>query len=268
MAVDGKGLLRRVSNSTLTLGKTELLSFQLGTCDYFRQMNWWRQLPNALTLTNLMFGSVAIMALSQHNVVLALILIVGSLIADILDGAIARKMGVDGELGIQLDSLADVVSFGVLPAMMIYMLNVEDNDDTANIIFMFISSLVAVSAGLRLARFNVDTRPREYFWGLPTPAGAILVAGWILSVFVGYAFDWSRDTMHIVSIALVLFLAILYQVPLKLPGLKSPKPGKITALIILLLAIGLFFFIGPITIPLAIITYVLCGILNLLIKWY
>src|SRR5580765_2853114 len=78
------------------------------------------QLPNLLTLSNLLMGTIAILATFDHSYMLAVYLMGGCLLADILDGALARKLGVDGPLGIQLDSLADVVSFGVLPALIVY----------------------------------------------------------------------------------------------------------------------------------------------------
>src|SRR5688572_21838626 len=139
-----------------------------------------RQIPNSLTLLNLLLGNVAIIAMTLDKVPTALILMGVCLIADILDGAIARKLKVSDELGIQLDSLADVVSFGVLPGMMIfYMGSRYGGSNLDQVVVIVMAALNATSAGLRLARFNVDERPREYFWGLATPAGAMLVAGWL-----------------------------------------------------------------------------------------
>jgi CDP-diacylglycerol--serine O-phosphatidyltransferase len=133
-----------------------------------------QNLPNVLTLSNLLMGTIAILATFQPNFLLVMYLIGGCLLADIMDGALARKLGVDGPLGIQLDSLADVVSFGVLPAVLYYHMATPFID--LPVVVLLLSSIIAVSAGLRLARFNVDTRPREYFWGLATPSGGIMVA--------------------------------------------------------------------------------------------
>jgi CDP-diacylglycerol--serine O-phosphatidyltransferase len=232
-------------------------------------MNPLRQLPNALTLTNLLLGTIAIFLMGRVDFDLILYLFAGCLLADILDGALARRMGVSGELGIQLDSLADVVSFGVLPAYAIYMI---PGDAMAMIHFewirLIVPALIAVSAGLRLARFNVDTRPREYFWGLATPAGAIMV----MSIF--WAAHSAKDTnrfnpyLDLIVYGVPFFLAVMYQVPLKLPGLKSPRPALITlALVGLFIAVGIFLW-GPIAIAMGIVLYVLLGLLNLAIKWY
>jgi len=214
-------------------------------------------------------GTVAIMATFNHSFMLAVYLTGGCLIADILDGALARKLGVDGELGIQLDSLADVVSFGVLPALIVYHFPTNflgsPFEQIGHLIF---SAMIAVSAGLRLARFNVDTRPREYFWGLATPAGGILVTALGWSVFIKNDFAEHMDVLNYISWILPVFLAIAYQVALKLPGLKSPKPGLWTMIVIAVLTVVGLFVIGPIAISLGIFVYVMAGVVNLVIKWY
>ena len=232
-------------------------------------MNLLRQLPNALTLTNLMLGTLAIFLMNRVDIDIILYLFAGCLLADILDGALARRLGVAGELGIQLDSLADVVSFGVLPAFVIYIIPGDVLDMIHHDwIRMIIPALIAVSAGLRLARFNVDTRPREYFWGLATPAGAIMVMSIFWAVFNAKDTNRFNPYLDLIVYGVPIFLAVMYQVPLKLPGLKSPKPALITlALVGLFIAVGIVLW-GPIAIAMGIVLYVALGLLNLIIKWY
>lgn len=232
-------------------------------------MKLLRQVPNLLTLSNLFMGILAIIFLFEGKNEVVIYLIGGCLVADIFDGMLARKMGVAGELGIHLDSLADVVSFGALPSLMFYKIGTEFmTDPMSHTILILLSSLIGVSAGLRLARFNIDTRPREYFWGLATPAGAILVAGlfWGLPTLM----EWRRDFpfMNVKIMMVPIFLAIAYQVALKLPGLKSPMAGKIVGAVIAVLTVVGLFVIGPISIALGIILYVLMGVLNLVLKIY
>jgi len=212
---------------------------------------------------------LAIIALTNALITTAIILIGCCLLADILDGAIARRMGVAGELGIQLDSLADVVSFGVLPAMMIFYCGARYGGGTPSqqIIAVF-ASLSAVSAGLRLGRFNVDERPREYFWGLATPAGAMLVASWLWAQHTDRDYGFGVAEMPWLGVVIPVFIMIAYQVPLKLPGLKSPKPGIITAAVLAIATLIGLFTIGPISITIGIVSYVMLGMLNLIIKWY
>jgi CDP-diacylglycerol--serine O-phosphatidyltransferase len=129
-------------------------------------MNMTRQLPNALTLLNLCLGTAAIIALLNDQIPVALYLMGGCLIADMSDGLIARLLKVESNLGAHLDSLADVISFGVLPGMMIYFLGTKYGTAVpGKTITEILTVLMAASAGLRLARFNIDTRDRKYFWG-------------------------------------------------------------------------------------------------------
>lgn len=225
-----------------------------------------QNLPNVLTLSNLLMGTIAILATFHHSYVIVLYLIGGCLLADILDGALARRLGVDGPLGIQLDSLADVVSFGVLPACIVYKMAIPLLGD--GVFSMLLASMIAVSAGLRLGRFNVDTRPREYFWGLATPSGGIMVAALGWSVLLREDFDKNPELLKGIIWVLPLFLAVLYQAALKLPGLKSPKPGIYTLVAIAVLTVIGLFVMGPIAIAGGIFLYVMAGVVNLMIKWY
>ena len=232
-------------------------------------MNLVRHLPNLLTLTNLFLGIVGIIAITEGRDLDAVYCMGGSLLADMLDGALARKLGVDNALGIQLDSLADVVTFGALPSMMIYFIGtVYGTGDLSNSMLIILAALPGVSAGLRLGRFNVDSRPRAYFWGLATPAGGILVAGWLWAEYADRMYGWGASDIPGWLVVIPVFLSVSYQVPLRLPGLKSPLGGKITAGVIGLLVVLGFFLHGPIAIPAGIILYVLTGVANLLFKWY
>lgn len=212
---------------------------------------------------------MAIIALTNALIETALLLMAGSLVADVLDGAIARKMGQAGGLGIQLDSLADVVTFGALPAMMLFYCGARYGGGTpgqeTTAVF---AALSAVSAGLRLGRFNLDTRPREYFWGLATPAGGILVASWLWAQHTGRDYGLGVSDHPWMGVLVAVFLVIAFQVPLKLPGLKSPKAGMITLVILALATLVGIFLIGPMAVSIGIVVYVGLGVVNLLLKWY
>ena len=228
-----------------------------------------RQIPNSLTLLNLLLGTSAIIAITLDRIPTALILMGVCLVADILDGAIARRLKVSDELGIQLDSLADVVSFGVLPGMMIFYMGSRFGGGTPDqVVVAGMAALNATSAGLRLARFNVDERPREYFWGLATPAGAMLIAGWMWAQYIDKDYGFGVADMPWLIVVIPLFLVFAYQLAVKLPGLKSPKAGLVIAAIIgVAVAIGIFT-IGPISIPAGIILYYLIGLANYAGKWF
>lgn len=232
-------------------------------------MKLLRHLPNALTLINLLLGTMAIIALTNALIETALLLMVGSLVADVLDGAIARKLGVADGLGTQLDSLADVVTFGVLPAMMIFYCGARFGGGSPGqqTIAVF-AALSAVSAGLRLGRFNIDIRPREYFWGLATPAGGILVASWLWAQVLDRDYGFGVADMPWLGVIVPVFLMIAFQIPLKLPGLKSPKAGIITLVTLALITLVGIVLLGPIAVTFGIVAYVCIGLVNLLLKWY
>ena len=245
-------------------------SFTIDIARYLRNMNpVIRQIPNTLTLLNLLFGTTAIIALTLDRIPTAIILMGICLVADILDGALARKLKVSNELGIQLDSLADVVSFGVLPSMMLFYMGSHYSAGTPDqVIVMVFAALNATSAGLRLARFNVDERPREYFWGLATPAGAMLVAGWLWAQHIERDYGLGVAEMPWLLVLVPLFLVFAYQLAVKLPGLKSPKAGIIIAAVIMISIVIGIFTVGPISIPAGIILYYLIGVVNYAGKWF
>lgn len=232
-------------------------------------MNLLRQLPNSLTLLNLTAGMLGVIFMAEGQVITSLILMGVCLVADIFDGMLARGLGVADGLGIQLDSIADTVSFGVLPGMMLYHLGVEYGGDVIDKnIVAIMAALTVGSAGLRLARFNIDTRDKHYFWGLATPAGAMLIAGWTWAQHIGREYGFGVKDMPYLIFIIPLFVIIAFQIGLRLPGLKSPRVGIITAGILFgAIAISVFI-IGPIAITAGLIIYVLLGVMNLVLKWY
>ncbi len=140
-------------------------------------MNIKKNIPNAFTLFNLVFGCFAIAYAFNNDLFNAAIFIFLAALSDFLDGTVARALNVSSELGKQLDSLADIVSFGVAPAFIIYHLfeNSYNFYDTIKII-QISSFLIPVFSAIRLAKFNIDTRQKNQFIGLPVPANAILIA--------------------------------------------------------------------------------------------
>ena len=232
-------------------------------------MNLLRHLPNTLTLLNLFLGTLAIIAMDNGLIPTALILIGICLVADILDGAVARALRIKTRIGVELDSLADVVSFGVLPSVMLfYMGSRFGAGSITQQVVGVMAGLNAASAGLRLARFNVDERSRKYFWGLATPAGAMLVVGWMWAQYVDRDLGLGVADQPWLILVIPLFLVFAYQLPVKLPGLKSPKAGFAIAVMLgVSVAVGVFT-IGPISIPLGIILYYMIGVVNHFGKFY
>jgi CDP-diacylglycerol--serine O-phosphatidyltransferase len=143
-------------------------------------------LPNLLTLINLLSGCCAIVFILMLKPEYALICHGISLFADFVDGWLARKLKVDGPLGVQLDSLADVVSFGVAPSLiaMQLLLFSQDLDITTGELAIYFKVLwvfiLAGSAALRLAKFNISNFSGNQFSGMPTPPMAMFFFGLLL----------------------------------------------------------------------------------------
>lgn len=154
-----------------------------------------RQIPNIITLLNLFCGSWAALAFFKGQNKEGIILICIALIADYFDGALARKLKVNSEMGKQLDSLADMVSFGFVPSVIMYQLIHASREvsiqrdymltgwvfDTPDIDYAALPALlIAVFSAYRLAKFNLDTRQSENFIGLATPANTLFIMGLLL----------------------------------------------------------------------------------------
>ena len=137
-------------------------------------------LPSLFTCGNMSFGILSIFSSIDGQFIQAAWFLVGALACDILDGRIARMTNTTSEFGVQLDSLSDLVSFGVAPALMMYMLVLNTMDK----IGMAIAVLFVLCSALRLARFNVLAHsgdPAKHFVGLPTPASAGVLISFVLS---------------------------------------------------------------------------------------
>lgn len=142
-----------------------------------------KHIPNTLTCLNLICGTLSVMAAVKGNLEMAAIWIILAAVFDFFDGFAARMLKVASPIGKELDSLSDVVSFGVAPAMIIYTwLNrclFEMQPALSSSRFMelmpFIALLVPALSAVRLARFNIDERQTTTFIGLPTPANALFL---------------------------------------------------------------------------------------------
>ena len=165
-----------------------------------------RHIPNIITCCNLVCGCIATGAGFHHHYATALLFILLGALFDFFDGFSARKLGVSGPMGVELDSLADVVTFGMAPGAMLFTLMSEVYYPS----FMygemwfklvpFTAFLIPAFSALRLAKFNIDTRQHETFIGMPTPANAMFWAGLIAS-----SEGWLKSPM-MNSLWLILFI--------------------------------------------------------------
>ena len=143
-----------------------------------------KNIPNAITCGNLFCGCVGIAFAFQHQLLYAAFALFAGAAFDFFDGLAARLLKVSSEIGKQLDSLADVVSFGVLPGAIIFEL-LANVLNAQNTLWSFAAFLIPVFSAIRLAKFNIDERQDESFIGLPTPASGILAASFPLALWQG-----------------------------------------------------------------------------------
>jgi CDP-diacylglycerol---serine O-phosphatidyltransferase len=136
-----------------------------------------RYLANSLTCLNLLLGFMAIVAASHGNIAAASLLVLVGVVLDMGDGWLARRLNADAHFGRELDSLADVVTFGAAPSLIVY----DSLFSDSGLIGIMMSALPLIAAALRLARFNLSGKSNE-FCGLPCPAAALLllcIANWM-----------------------------------------------------------------------------------------
>lgn len=179
-----------------------------------------QHIPNTVTLLNLFCGCCATVAILYGQVELCMILLIAGILADYLDGAVARLLNVKSSLGKELDSLADMVSFGLLPgAIFYYLLNQNDptGRDHLQLIWLYSPAfIITLFSALRLAKFNIDTRQTDHFLGLPTPSSTILVAG-ILAIYHYNSFDLSGMVIQpwfIYILVVILSWLLVSEVPM------------------------------------------------------
>jgi len=153
-----------------------------------------KNIPNALTCLNLGFGFWGILLLLNGKVPEATLCIGAALVVDFLDGFVARLLHVSSPIGKELDSLADVVSFGILPSIMLTFMiasitsgipygrisEINLFEGSTFNFYLLIGTLPAMFSAVRLAKFNLDTRQSDRFFGVPTPSNAIIVASFNL----------------------------------------------------------------------------------------
>lgn len=220
-------------------------------------------LPNILTLSNLICGSLAVLKITQENdYKWAFILIVASSCFDFLDGMAARLTGQYSNIGKELDSLADMVSFGVAPSVLMLSLCRGSQFMISNPLWMeygaYLTLIIVAFSALRLAKFNVDESQKSSFEGLPTPANALFCMSLGLLYQLG-KIELSSEVIIAVSVVMALFLIA----PLRMFSFKfsnlSWADNKVRYIFVLL-AVVLGVCLKLYAIPAIIVAYILFSI--------
>ena len=226
-----------------------------------------KYIPNFITLINLFCGCCALVSiLNQQYLATFIFLAIGGL-ADYADGMIARLLKVNSPLGKELDSMADMVSFGVVPGAILYvLLSLSFPEYKGGIVYPALPSfLLSMFAGLRLARFNLDTRQSENFIGLNTPSSTMFVAGLMLihhynSFGVGH---WVTHPIFLYSTVVVLSFLLVTELPMfgfKFKGLQWR--GNEIRWSFILLSFILVFLLKEASFAIIILLYILLALIN------
>ena len=184
-------------------------------------MALYKHIPNTITSMNLLAGIMGVIFTLEGRLEWAFALMILAAVFDFCDGLAARLLGAYSPIGGELDSLADLVSFGVLPALMLYKVMPVD----APAILRYIPLFVAVMSAVRLAKFNVDTRQTLDFLGLPTPSCAMVCGSLACFLQAGGGLPAGAGVWLLDAIAILLGLLLVSEVPMF--GMKIKKGHKL-----------------------------------------
>ena len=242
-----------------------------------------KYIPNALTLLNLLCGSIAVIYAVNDNFSATALFVFLGIFFDFFDGFAARKFNVQSDLGLQLDSLADMVTSGLVPGIVMYKLiqisvlnwdnyginktvGFEFSNTEVYHFLPFIGLFITLASAYRLAKFNIDEEQQSYFKGLPTPANTLL----IISLPLILEFQ-NNDAINAIIlnkwfiIVLTLFSCYILNSNIKLFALKFKNwsfKDNVTRYIFILLSVVFLIVLKFAAIPLIILLYIIMSILD------
>ncbi len=235
-----------------------------------------KHIPNFVTLLNLLSGVLSIYISFTGDLKIAALMIFLAAIFDFLDGLMARLLNAKSDIGLQLDSLADVVSFGVAPAFVLYktiMLREVLNGRTELEFLAFSAFMIPLFSALRLAKFNVDEDQTTTFTGMPTPAAALYFASFPVMILGclkdtrNFYYDIVTNPYFLAGSAVVISLLMVSKLPMFSLKIKSVSWNEnYTQIIFIVLTVILLITLKFAAIPIIILLYILLSVVNILVK--
>ena len=228
-----------------------------------------KHIPNFITLMNLLSGILSIYLVMEGDIKLAAALIFVAAILDFFDGFLARILNVKSEIGGQLDSLADIVSFGVAPAFILFKtFYLSEVSSKPTIEYLpFIAFIVPLFSAYRLAKFNVDDEQTTSFKGLPTPATGLLLASFPIIILVclaenkGFYYDTITNPYVLAATAIIASILMVSNLPMFAMKFSSVGWGENqTRYIFIVLSVILIILLKVAAIPLIILLYLLLSV--------
>jgi len=249
-----------------------------------------KQIPNIFTLLNLFLGCMAIVFALQTETIsifvdndlsthynipeklsIASYFIFAAAVVDFLDGFVARLLGATSDMGKQLDSLSDVVSFGVAPSVILYQLLrisfiKEENGLETSIAWLLPAFIVACAGAYRLARFNLDSSQSYGFKGVPIPAAGLLIASFPLILHFGNSIidigEWLTNKWVLYVIIVLISWLMVSTLPLMALKFKDfTVKNNIPKIILLVIAIAAAVLLQWLAVPVVFVAYIILSLL-------
>jgi len=232
-------------------------------------MNIKRLIPNLFTMLNLFCGCVALVMVADNNPEYALFFVALGIFFDFFDGFFARKFGVAGPLGVQLDSLADIVTSGVVPGFVMYSLFSDPLVFGSNEYLPYAGFVITLGACYRLAKFNIDTRQSDTFIGLPTPANSLFFTSIPLIIWVSP--EYADNAILLILLNKWTFFGLCFlsayvmnaEIPLFSLKIKDFSFAKYKLQVFFLaISVIMLILLKIVAVPLIILLYVLLSVIN------
>lgn len=226
-----------------------------------------KHIPNFITSLNLFSGCVAIVMAFEGAFLWVVFWVIIAATFDFLDGMAARVLNAPSKIGKELDSLADVVSFGVAPAVAVFIMlrsytSYLESLATIQSYIPYLAFIIPVFSALRLAKFNIDERQTSSFLGLPTPANALF---WISYVYGMYNISTTNNFMLFLTLLLIIVLSLLMvsEIPMFSFKLKNMQlKGNEKPLLLSVCAITLLLLCGVSGLAWTVLLYILISIVS------
>jgi CDP-diacylglycerol--serine O-phosphatidyltransferase len=235
-------------------------------------MNIKAQIPNLFTMLNLFSGCVALVMVSYSDFESAFFFVCLGIFFDFFDGYFARKFNVAGPLGVQLDSLADMITSGVVPGFVMFQMlkntrnSLVMNLEWYDLALPFFGFIIALGACYRLAKFNIDTRQSDSFIGVPTPANALFITSLPL-IAIPDIHNFIYNQWILIGITLLSAYVMNAEIPLFSLKIKNFSFAKYKLQIFFLaVSVLLLIFLQILAVPLIIMFYVILSVINNQIK--
>jgi CDP-diacylglycerol--serine O-phosphatidyltransferase len=219
------------------------------------------QLPNVLTLSNLFLGCLTLDQIYQGQWQMVAMLVLLAAMVDFFDGFLARLLHAHSAIGKDLDSLADCVTFGVVPGFVIFM---HLQQATHQSWLPFLAFIVPVFSALRLAKFNHDTRQSDCFYGLPTPANGLFIV-FLPLAFAHFSWLNSLAESALFWIGLTLWQSFMLISPWRLQAFKFKKFDFVSnwpRYLIMVLSLPLLAIFSYFAVPFVVIIYILVSLIS------